>query len=107
MDERILLHSLQPVLGRRRAAERPEGGDRGGDSPRYSLHSEVISCHPAVIDVQNDLVVVYGCTDNLEKEHLFLVSAPCPWAQGTHCLEQPHPLSPPLVLKSWVLWMGT
>lgn len=33
----------------------------------YSLHSEVIGCHPAVIDVQNDLVVVYGCADDLEK----------------------------------------
>lgn len=106
MDERVL-HSFQPVLGHRRAAESPEGSDRGGDSPGYSLHSEVVGCHPAVVDVQNDLVVVYGCTDNLEKEHLFLVSAPCPWAQGTHCLVQPDPLPPSLFLKSWVSGMGS
>lgn len=33
----------------------------------HSLHSEVVSGHPAVIDVQNDLVVIDGCADNLEK----------------------------------------
>lgn len=33
----------------------------------HSLHTEVISRHPAVINVQNDLVVINGCADNLEK----------------------------------------
>lgn len=33
----------------------------------HSLHTEVISSHPAVINVQNDLVVINGCADNLEK----------------------------------------
>lgn len=105
MDERVL-HNLQPVLGHRRAAESPEGSDRGGDSPGYSLHSEVVGCHPAVVDVQNDLVVVYGCTDNLEKEHLFLsllhvlgLKAPIAWCNQTLFL--------PLFLKSWVSGMGS
>lgn len=33
----------------------------------HSLHAEVVGSHPAVIDVQDDLVVVDGCADNLEK----------------------------------------
>lgn len=34
----------------------------------YSLHSEIISSHPVVINVQKDFVSLHGCTQNLEKE---------------------------------------
>lgn len=33
----------------------------------HSLHTEVISSHPAVVNVQDDLVVINGCADNLEN----------------------------------------
>lgn len=34
----------------------------------YSLHSEVISGHPVVINVQKDFVSLHGCTQDLEKK---------------------------------------
>lgn len=34
----------------------------------YSLHSEVISSHPVVINVQKDFVSLHGCTQDLEKK---------------------------------------
>ena len=33
----------------------------------HSLHTEVVGSHPAVINVQNDLVIINGCADNLEE----------------------------------------
>jgi len=46
-----------------RAAPTP----RAGTGP-YSLHSEVISSHPVVINIQKDLVSLHGCTQDLEKK---------------------------------------
>lgn len=39
-------------------------------SQRYSLHSEVISSHLAVIDVQKQLVVVHSGRNDLQKRKL-------------------------------------
>lgn len=61
----------------------------------YSLHSEVISSHPVVINIQEDFVSLHGCTQDLEMKMqerdsgLWLPVAP-KGPQRKHLLEAMH-----------------